>query len=224
MSQVRDATRPVTANDRLKRRFSRIWWNSLSLAVVAHFLLFAFFPRLTAADIGETVAVTSLIDVPPPIDIPPTPERIARPATPVASATVDVNVTIEPTTIEAYTAEQLAPPPAGTGSDPSLVPHFVPTTVRPELRNRADVERALERLYPSMLRDAGIGGVAHVWFYISETGSVVRTMLNESSGHDGLDDAALKVADVMRFSPAYNRDRAVAVWVSVPIRFNARMP
>jgi TonB family protein len=37
-----------------------------------------------------------------------------------------------------------------------------------------------------------------------------------------LDQAALAVARVMRFSPAMNRDRDVAVWVEIPIIFTAK--
>ena len=38
----------------------------------------------------------------------------------------------------------------------------------------------------------------------------------------GLSEAALKVAEVMRFSPAYNRDKKVQVWVSLPIKFSTK--
>ena len=34
-----------------------------------------------------------------------------------------------------------------------------------------------------------------------------------------MDDAALRVARVYRFSPALNRDERVAVWVTFPITF-----
>lgn len=50
-------------------------------------------------------------------------------------------------------------------------------------------------------------------------GRVVRTLINESSGYAELDEAALRVANRMEFSPAWNRDQRVPVWVSVPITF-----
>ena len=43
--------------------------------------------------------------------------------------------------------------------------------------------------------------------------------IDRSSRHEALDDAALKVAEVYRFSPALNRDQPVAVWVAFPITF-----
>jgi periplasmic protein TonB len=101
-------------------------------------------------------------------------------------------------------------------------PVFTPMTVQPELQNRRQVQQTLERTYPPLLRDAGIGGTPTVWFFIDEDGRVLRTQMHESSGHGALDEAALRVAEMMRFSPAMNRDKKVPVWVSIPIVFQAR--
>ena len=80
----------------------------------------------------------------------------------------------------------------------------------------------MEREYPPLLRDAGIGGRAVVFFFIDEEGSVQDFRISESSGHQALDDAALAVADVYRFSAALNRDKKVPVWVQFPITFQVR--
>ncbi|HEY8468492.1 MAG TPA: TonB family protein [Longimicrobiales bacterium] len=101
-------------------------------------------------------------------------------------------------------------------------PVVTPYTVAPELKNRDEVQRALSRYYPPLLRDAGIGGTVLVWLLIDEEGQVRKYQVKESSGHTALDDAALKVADIMRFSPALNRDRKVPVWVALPITFTVR--
>src|SRR5690606_13154295 len=97
-----------------------------------------------------------------------------------------------------------------------------PYTVAPELKNRAEVQRALVRYYPPLLRDAGIGGSVLVWFFIDETGRVKNHRLRESSGHKALADAALRVAELMQFTPALNMDKRVPVWVSLPIEFKTR--
>jgi len=47
-------------------------------------------------------------------------------------------------------------------------------------------------------------------------------MINDSSGHLALDDAALRVADAIEFTPALNRDKLVPVWISLPITFTTR--
>ena len=76
--------------------------------------------------------------------------------------------------------------------------------------------------YPAMLRNAGIGGTVEVWFFISEEGRVLNSRVSKSSGHAQLDEAALKVADVVLFTPALNRDQRVQVWIQLPITFQVR--
>ena len=98
-------------------------------------------------------------------------------------------------------------------------PTFTPFTVPPELLNGPEVSAALQRFYPPLLRSADVGGMVKLWFYIDAKGNVARVLLKSSSGHAALDDAALKVAEVMRFKPAKNRDELVAVWVDMPIIF-----
>jgi len=60
------------------------------------------------------------------------------------------------------------------------------------------------------------------WFFIDDEGRVQRTQVNESSGHKALDDAAIKVADIIEFTPALNREKRVPVWISLPITFTTR--
>ena len=109
-----------------------------------------------------------------------------------------------------------------TAEDISAAPVFTPFTVAPTLRNQAQVAAALQRLYPPLLRDSGIGGTVQVWFFIDENGTVQRTDIKQSSGHPALDEAALKVADLMQFTPAMNRDQKVKVWVDMPIVFRTQ--
>jgi periplasmic protein TonB len=214
----------VTANDRFKRSFGAWFWSAMILATVTHFAVFALWPEMTAEDVSFTAGELEAIELPPEIEIPPPPEQIARPATPViASADIDEDLTIALTTFEDNPVETLPPPPSDAGTtDISAAPTFTPFTVRPDIRNRGELQRALEREYPPLLRDAGIGGTVQVWFFIDEEGAVQRTEVNVSSGHQALDDAALKVADIIEFSPALNRDKRVPVWISLPITFTTR--
>lgn len=213
----------VTANDRLKRSFSTWFWSSMIAATVIHFGVFAFWPELTAEDISYTAEELEAIELPPEIEIPPPPKAIARPATPVVATTnIDEDITIAPTTFEENPVEELPPPPEEKATDISAAPTFTPFTVAPSILNRDDVVRAMEREYPPLLRDAGIGGTVRVYFFIDENGQVQDHRIDQSSGHQALDDAALKVAAIYRFSPALNRDKKVPVWVSFPITFQVR--
>lgn len=213
-----------TANDRFKAGFGNWFWGSVVAATLVHFLVFAFFPSLQAEDVSFETDELEAIELPPEVEIPPPPERIARPATPViGDANIEEDITIAATTFEATPVENLPPPPAGaTSDDISRAPMFTPYTVKPNLKNSSDVARALQRNYPPLLRDAGIGGTTTMWFFIDENGRVVKTQVNNSSGYDQLDQAAQKVADIMEFTPALNRDKKVPVWVQIPITFSSK--
>ena len=212
-----------TANDRLKKTFDSWFWGSMILATLIHFGAFVFTPEMTAEDFSFTSEELEAIVMPPEIDIPPPPQAISRPATPViATADIDEDITIAPTTFQDNPVDDLPPPPEEIQTDIAAAPTFTPFTVAPALQNMTDVQRALTREYPTVLRDSGIGGTVTVWFFIDENGRVLDTRVDQSSGYQQLDDAALKVADVMRFSPALNRENKVQVWVSLPITFQVR--
>jgi periplasmic protein TonB len=205
-----------TANDRFKNGFAAWFWAGLTVATLAHMALFVASP---------TFAIAAKADPRPPlighhvpdVPLPPPPEDIPRPAAPVLSAEAPADVTIPQTTPHHNPVDLRPPPPRrGEGLEPG---DFTPMTIRPQLRNARDMARALERHYPAPLRHAGIGGTVTVWFLIDVDGRVRDTRINESSGFTALDQAALQVADRMEFTPAYNRDQPVRVWVSIPITF-----
>jgi periplasmic protein TonB len=208
-----------TANDRFKRGFGDWFWVSLILATILHAALFFASPTFGTEEWAFGAQELETIDLPDQIEIPPPPEAIQRPATPViAEAMIDDDITIAPTTFEDNPIENLPPPPSGD-ADLSEAPVFTPMTVRPQLKNARAMQAALQRAYPPLLRDAGVGGTVNVWFFIDENGRVRNTRIAESSGYTQFDQAALQVADIMEFSPAYNRDQRVPVWVSIPTTF-----
>ena len=218
LQQVFDAPILETANDRFKKSFNTWFWGSVVAATVVHFVLFAFWPNMTAEDVSFESAEIEALNIPPEIEIPPPPQSISRPATPViAAADISEDITIAPTTFE-----DNPPPPDEGAVDISAAPTFTPFTVRPSLLNERVVQRALEREYPPILRDAGIGGTVSVQFFINEEGEVQRTLVAQTSGHASLDEAALRVANVFQFSPALNLDKVVPVWIAIPITFQTR--
>jgi protein TonB len=212
----------LTANDKFKRSAGQWLYGGIIVATVFHFGLFEFFPDLTASDVSFGVNEFEAIELPPEVDIPPPPEQISRPAVPVvAAAELEEDITIAPTTFEENPVENLPPPP----SDASRLgdnPVFTPMTVRPEVRNRREMVQILDRLYPKMLKDAGIGGKVDVWVFIDTNGNVQNAKVNRGSGYQQLDDAALEAAYDFVFTPALNRDRKVPVWISIPIDFSVR--
>jgi len=115
-----------------------------------------------------------------------------------------------------------AAPQDATLTDLMQEPTFTPYTVRPDLVNEREVQRALEREYPPILRDAGIGGTVNVQFFIDDEGVVQRVLVAEPSGHEALDSAALRVARVFRFNPARDEDEPIPVWIAIPLTFQTR--
>jgi TonB family protein len=209
----------MTANERFKRGYPAWTYICVMVATFLHFALFNWFPQLQAADLGVVGDELAAIELPPEVKIPPPPEQIARPATPrVAAAEVSEDITIAPTTFEDNPVESLPPPPAGAA--PSDMPSYIPRDVEPRLKNGRDIQRLLERLYPPMLREAGIGGRVLLWVFVDAQGQAAKSQIHTSSGYPALDNAAAQIVEQMEFSPAMNRDKPVGVWIAQPIDFS----
>jgi protein TonB len=197
----------------------------------------------------RTPAVTkepTTVILPNPIDTPvepaPAPAKRAEPARPIDPVKTEVAV---PMPMPPDVIPSIIPAPSRTVERIGIVPitrrqpssgdwvsnpgpgagepgEFVPLTKNPELLNRAEVARMLQRFYPTSLLQAGIGGEVIVWLRIDTAGSVVQTQVKTPSNYKDFDQAALRVAKVMRFSPAYNQLEKVMVWVQLPIRFDTK--
>jgi protein TonB len=109
-----------------------------------------------------------------------------------------------------------------TADNIEAAPSFTPFTVEPRLRNTEEVARHLQRSYPPLLRDAGIGGTVVLWFLIDEQGKVIKTQVHKGSGYQAFDEAAGAIAAIMEFTPAMNRDTRVKVWVQIPVSFTTK--
>jgi protein TonB len=196
------------------------------LATAVHFVALQYAPEMTVEDFSFSTEDLMAIVLPPEVEIPAPPQRVARPATPImADVAVSEDITISPTTFESNPVMDLPPPPTEVAiqeEDVSAAPRFTPFTVGPTLLNRDEVARAMLSKYPESHRRAGIGGIVRVYFFVNRDGVVEDYRIHESSGFPEFDAAALAVADVYRFSPALNRDKLVPVWVSLPIEFQVR--
>jgi TonB family protein len=115
----------------------------------------------------------------------------------------------------------------------SEAPVQVAFTQKPVLLNRNQVEAAIVRIVhqlnpivrqmnEALARAQGVGGTADVDIFIDTNGAVLNALIRKSSGNRDLDDQALNIARMMRFSPARNGESPVAVWIEVPIRFVSR--
>jgi TonB family protein len=218
-------TRPAPrANERMKDRFTAYVFGAVVLSALLHFAVITW-GRFMVLDFSINYSPPlEQIDIQRKVEVPPPPADIPRPAVPVVATSIDVSpeLTIGSVLIRDNPVDRLPPPPTPNAPDLSEQPAFTPYSVKPELRNAGDVQKALERNYPRALKDAGIGGTTLLWVFIDVGGIVRNTRVVESSGYAELDEAAREVmVTTARFSPAYNRDERVPVWIQIPVTFRA---
>ena len=93
---------------------------------------------------------------------------------------------------------------------------FVPHTKDPVPLNLEQVRKELE--YPEIAVKLGIEGRVFVLVFVDREGRVRRAKIAKGV-HPLLDESALKAAMKLRFSPAYQRDKPVALWATVYFDF-----
>ncbi len=213
-----------TANDRFQRRNRDLSVACILIATGMHFSLFQLNPRMQIGNMETTGEEIVAMTLPPDVQIPPPPQSIARPATPrVSAGPVAEEITMAPTTFDANPVESLLPPPVGVKrqeQEKGSTPFYVPRDVEPRLLNGSEVAMLLEQNYPRTLCEAGIEGRVVLWVYVSVEGKSATCLVHSSSGYRMLDEAAKKVAGHMRFAPALNMDKPVAVWIAQPVEFS----
>lgn len=101
-------------------------------------------------------------------------------------------------------------------------PSVTPFTVAPVLSNEQEVIDALDLHYPANLREMQIGGTVQMYAYVLEDGTVSDVRIDESSGNQAIDDAAIQVSMVLEYTPATLDGQPVPVWINVPITFTLR--
>lgn len=152
------------------------------------------------------------IDIPQTqqLDLPPPP---ARPSVPIESEDEDLadDLTIEETDLGSFEAWD-APPPPPDGPRVKFIPYDDPpkplTPIKPK--------------YPEIAQEAGIEGTVIVQVFVDKKGRVKETIILKGIPNTGLDEAAIKAIRKTRFLPAKQRERAVGVWISIPVNFRLK--
>ncbi len=129
------------------------------------------------------------------------------------------DITIQSTNLD---LSELPPPPAPPVEDRYEQYNFIPYDEAPEPIGGYGVILAnLE--YPSIAQKAGIEARVVVGVLIDEEGNTIKTqILSSTNSIMGFNEAAQKAVMPVKWKPAKQRDRAVKVWVSVPIRFQLK--
>ena len=152
----------------------------------------------------ENIPQTQQIERPPPP---------ARPSVPVESEDEDIadDLTIEETDLDNFEAWD-APPPPPEGPRVKFIPYDDPPQPLSNIRP----------VYPEIAQEAGIEGTVVVQVFIDKKGRVQDTIILKGIPNTGLDEAALKAIRKTRFRPAKQRERAVGVWISIPVNFRLK--
>jgi TonB family protein len=117
------------------------------------------------------------------------------------------------------------PSVGNAGLLPDSAEIFDPTEVAqlPELLDLRAAQRMLERVYPPLLRDAGVTGYTRVQLVVDRTGAVEPGSVTvQETTHDGFREAAVRAAERFRFRPARVNALPVRVRISLPIRWTLR--
>ena len=76
--------------------------------------------------------------------------------------------------------------------------------------------------YPIALWDAGIEGATTIRVRVTEEGTVDSIEVAETSGHAGLDSAAVAGVRTLRFEPGRLGPRPTRMWATLPVLFTRR--
>ena len=175
---------------------------------------FLIFPRaVNTASLDEEVQIIiEQIDIPQTeqFDQPPPP---ARPSIPVESESEDIadDVTLDEFNLDEFDAWD-APPPPPEGPRVKFIPYDDPPVPLSPIRPK----------YPEIAQEAGIEGTVVVQVFVDANGRVKETVILKGIPSTGLDDAATDAIRKVRFRPAKQRERAVGVWISIPVNFRLK--
>jgi protein TonB len=167
----------------------------------------------------------------PPLHRPPrreihAPVRPMQPAkaAPAAPISVAPATTLSGPLPILATPTQTAPAPSVPAPSPTQPTHpAIATLPTPPPISAPEFNPAYLRnpapAYPSQARRLGEQGTVLLKVHVTAEGEADRVQVQDSSGSQRLDRAALEAVRDWRFVPARQGDRAIAAWVVVPIRF-----
>ncbi len=190
--------------------------------VLALIIVLGTFQSLRKVTLGKHEFVTPDIkieveEIPPSEQIkrPPMP---ARPTVPIPTEDEDVpeDETIETTEIDFDNIPD--PPPEPVEDDPGSYT-FIPYDEPPEMiGGMAALKKHL--VYPEIARKAGVEGVVHIGVLVDAQGNVAKLQVLKSSvSNVGFEEAAMKALRQVKWKPAFQRDRPIKVWISIPVKF-----
>ena len=205
----------------LKLQYQKLFELGLIVSLALIIALVVAFKRFDAEEFEQqTVDIQMEVQEIPQTEQIKRPPPPSRPAVPIETESEDVpeDETIDDTEID--WEDVPAPPPPPDDEDESAQ-IFVAYDDPPEpIGGFGAIQRNLK--YPEIARKAGVEGRVFVKVAIDEKGNVFRTEVIKSLGNNGCDEAAIEAIKKVKWRPAKQRDRAVKVWISIPVFFKLR--
>ena len=204
----------MTAEQRLKDSYSKMFRNAILIALAVHIVAFLTIPELKIRPykLREKQSIEA-IAIPDQFEVPPPPKEEVKKKIVTEIAPSD----------DAQAEETIA----STELDVEAPPELPPARTRPEFFLSYDeapvVIKQVLPTYPEMARTAELEGVVRVLIGIDEFGTVKEAEVISPPLGLGLEQAALDAVYQWKFTPAKQRDVAVPVRISVPIRFTLSM-
>ena len=179
--------------------------------VILNFLVFPRFGNSLEFEDVEQIIIEN-IDIPQTQQIDNTPPP-ARPSIPVPSDDEDIaeDLTLDELDFDDFSNLD-APPPPPSGPKVVFIPYDDPPVAMTPIKP----------VYPEIAQEAGIEGVVVVQAFIDAKGRVKETLILKGVPNTGLDEAAMTAIRKTRFRPARQRERAVGVWISIPVNFKLK--
>ena len=165
-------------------------------------------PRRTAAKIAPPQQATAEVPPLPEEPVPPSATLAAAPVSTEAPVTESVPADGPPPTAQA----QPLPQPVGMPLA-APAPLFKKTIQPPRYRFTPKPE------YPDQAGQRRWQGEVLLRALVDDQGDVARVEVESSSGHDILDQAALKTVRRWKFDPAHDGEKNVSHEVFLPVRF-----
>ena len=198
----------------LKKNYPLIIRITTLIGIILIILNFLIYPRFINTLSFETLEqlIIENIDIPQTQQIDNTPPP-ARPSIPVPSDDEDIaeDLTLDELDFDDF-SNMDAPPPPPSGPKVVFIPYDDPPVAMTPIRP----------VYPEIAQEAGIEGVIVVQAFIDEKGRVKETLILKGVPNTGLDEAAMEAIKATRFRPAKQRERAVGVWISIPVNFRLK--
>ncbi len=176
-------------------------------------IIYAFATGLATngARIVATILQTSIVQTQKVQELPPPPPHVdlkIPPPVQVVAPDVAINLPPTPAPIHQVVAKPVVKAPP--------VIHVPPA---PIVAGKVTYAPDPQDYYPEASRRNNEEGRALVHLCVDPRGRVASADVAASSGHPGLDDAAVRLAKAMRFKPATQKGKPVQWCTALPVKF-----